>query len=102
MPVAEAFIVEQRRRKTLFDNNPYIPTRAGALSTHTLHAHVRALRAFATWLRRAGCTDENVLAGLAPPRTHKAVVDTLTDEVIQQLLRAIDRRRRAREMSPAR
>ena len=32
-----------------------------------------------------------MLAGLQPPRTHKAVVDTLADEEIQKLLQRIDR-----------
>ena len=87
----EAFIVAERRRTTLFQHNRYIPTKTASLSSHSIHGAVRALRAFATWLHEAGYTDANVLAALKPPKTHKAVVDTLTDEEIERLLRAIDR-----------
>ena len=91
IPLVERYTVEQRRRTARYEGHPFAPRAGGALSSHSVQAGVRALRAFATWLHQAGYTDENVLAGLRPPRTHKAVVDTLTDDEVQRLLAAIDR-----------
>jgi transposase len=56
-----------------------------------VHSYVRALRAFATWLHKAGYRQENVLADVRPPRTHKAVVETLTEAEIEALLQSVDR-----------
>jgi site-specific recombinase XerD len=91
IPLVERYTVEQRRRTARYEGHPFAPRREGPLSSHSVQAGVRALRAFATWLHRAGYTDENVLAALRPPRTHRAVVDTLTDDEVQRLLAAIDR-----------
>jgi site-specific recombinase XerD len=91
VPVVELFTVQLRRKTTKFENNPFTPTREGSLSSHTVNSYVRALRAFSTWLHQAGYFEENVLASVKPPRTHKAVVDTLTDAEIDKLIGSIDR-----------
>jgi site-specific recombinase XerD len=91
VPAVELFTVQLRRRTTRYVGHRYAPAQEGPLSSHTIHAAVRALRAFCTWLHRAGYLDENRLADVKPPRTHKAVVDTLTDEEVQRLLAAVDR-----------
>jgi site-specific recombinase XerD len=91
IPLVERYTVEQRRRTARYEGHPFAPRREGPLSSHSVQAGVRALRAFATWLHQAGYTEENTLAGLRPPRTHRAVVDTLTDDEVQRLLAAIDR-----------
>lgn len=91
VPVVEAYVVQHKRRTVRYESGANRPAVPGALSSHTLHSYVRALRAFATWLHRAGYLPENVLADVRPPRTHKAVVDTLTDEEIAKLVRAVDR-----------
>lgn len=90
-PVVEAFAVSLRKKTSQFDGHPFRPARKAALSSHTINSYVRALRAFANWLHRAGYLPENPLASVKPPKTHKAVVDTLTDEEITTLLAAIDR-----------
>jgi site-specific recombinase XerD len=91
IPTVELFTVQLRRKTTRYEGHRYAPIQDGPLSSHTVHAAVRALRAFSTWLHRAGYLPENRLADVKPPRTHKAVVDTLTDEEVQKLLAAVDR-----------
>lgn len=91
IPVVELFTVGLRRKTTRFENNPFTPTREGSLSSHTVNSYVRALRAFSTWLHQAAYWPENVLASVKPPKTHKAVVDTLTDPEVEKLLSSIDR-----------
>lgn len=90
-PVAEEFAVSLRRKTTQFQNHPFRPAHKAGLSSHTVNNYIRALRAFTNWLATAGYLAENPLAKLKPPRMHKAVVDTLTDEEITKLLASIDR-----------
>lgn len=90
--VGEAFAAHLRRKTSKYETHRFAPTRHEGLSSHTVHGYVRGLRAFSTWLWEAGYLPENVMAGLKPPRTHKAVVDTLTDLEIQSLLGAVDPR----------
>src|SRR5919199_5603683 len=74
IPTVELFTVQLRRKTTRYEGHRYAPTQDGPLSSHTVHAAVRALRAFSTWLHRASYLSENRLAHVKPPRTHKAVV----------------------------
>lgn len=89
--VVEAFAVSLRRKSTQFEGHPFRPAQQSALSSHTVNSYIRALRAFTNWLHTAGYLPVNPLASVKPPRTHKAVVDTLTDDEIAKLIASIDR-----------
>ena len=61
------------------------------LSPSTIHGHVRALKAFGSFLHAEGYTSVNRLAGFPLPRLPHRVVDVLTPEEIKQILAAIAR-----------
>lgn len=58
------------------------------LSTHGVHAHVRVLKVFASFLTDRGYTDANVLRGLKYPRTDPVSTRVLTDAEFERILRA--------------
>ncbi len=57
------------------------------LSPSTVACRVRALKAFASWLFREGYTDDNVLANLKLPKIPKKVIEPLTQDEIDRLIR---------------
>ena len=64
----------------------------GKLSPVTVQDHVRAIKAFCSWLLDNGYIEKNTLAKFPLPKIPKTIIKTLTIEQIQQLLQAIDKR----------
>ena len=56
----------------------------------SIQTYIRGLRAFFSWLRREGYTEENLLADLKPPKAPQQFVDVLTDEEVATVLASID------------
>ena len=63
---------------------------AGGLSGATVHAHVRVLKTFATWLAAEGWTTMDVFDKLKRPKLPEPVIEVLADEEIDRLLGAIN------------
>ena len=80
----------QSKRK--WDNHPSIAGRDDRLSPESIRTKVRALRAFFAWLHREEFTEENVLAGLKPPKAATKLVRVLTADEMQRLVSALDRK----------
>jgi len=57
------------------------------LSSQSVHAHVRVLKVFASYLAKREYTDRNVLSRLDYPKTDPVTIRTLSDEEIDRLLR---------------
>jgi site-specific recombinase XerD len=74
-------------KKTRFSDHPYTPAKPEPLSTATIHAHVRTLRAFFSWLVREGLIKDNYARDLKPPKLSKKVISTLSDEEILSILK---------------
>jgi site-specific recombinase XerD len=77
-------------QRNKFENHPYTPVKIEPLSTATIHAHVRTLRAFSSWLVGEGLTEENIARDLKPPKLVKKAVSTLSDEEILAILHTFD------------
>jgi len=60
---------------------------ARQLSPSTLACRVRALKGFSSWLFREGYTDENILTNLRIPKIPKKVIEPLTQDEIDILIK---------------
>jgi integrase/recombinase XerC/integrase/recombinase XerD len=56
------------------------------LSPYTIQGHVRALKAFSSWLFAEGYTPDSVLAGLKLPKVPTMMIEPLTQAEIEKLL----------------
>ena len=83
------FVVYMRERTTKWETNPFSPTKAGPLSTHTINSRVRALKAFFNWLGREGYTEGNTLTQLKVPRAQQKMVEILSENEIEKLVTCI-------------
>lgn len=72
-------------------NNLGIKKPSGKLSPHSVQGHVRAVKAFWSWLGTEGYVDENPLAKFPLPKVPDKLVTVLTSEQIVKLLTNIDR-----------
>lgn len=80
------YILELQNRDTRYENSPKQATKEGGLSPHTVHAHVRALKAFSSWLYEEGFTTKNTLSRLKPPKLPQTIIDILTEEEQRTIL----------------
>ena len=67
--------------------NFIIHEQARNLSPSTVACRVRALKAFVSWLLREGYADDNILANLKLPKIPKKVIEPLTQDEIDKLIR---------------
>jgi integrase/recombinase XerD len=63
----------------------------GSLSPYSIQGHVRAIKAFWSWLTGEGYVDKNVLAGFPLPKVPQYIIKTFTVDHLKKLLTAIDR-----------
>jgi len=80
------------RHKPKFKGHPFTPTQADYLSPRTVQCHVRALKAFSSWLYAEGYTPENRLKNLKIPKAPVAVVEPLTPEEIKKVTASINKK----------
>lgn len=69
-----------------------MPTLREGLSSHTTQGHVRALKAFASWLCEEGYTETNVLQRYRLPKARRVEPEWLREDEIERLLRVFDRK----------
>lgn len=79
------------RHKPKFQNHPYTPEQAEPLSPRTVQCHVRALKAFSTWLYLEGHTKENRLKNLKLPKAPSKIIEPLTPEEIREVVASINK-----------
>jgi len=63
----------------------------GKLSAYSVQGHVRALRAFWSWLRREGYIKENPLADFPLPKVPRNMIRTISLDEFKILLDSLDR-----------
>ena len=74
------------RNKPKYHNHPYILSTGKQISPRTVQCHVRALKAFSTWLYFEGHTKDNMLQNLKLPKAPSRIIEPLTPEEIKGLL----------------
>jgi site-specific recombinase XerD len=80
------------RHKPKFKGHPFTPTQADYLSPRTVQCHVRALKAFSSWLYAEGCTPENRLKNLKIPKAPVTMIEPLTPEEIKKITVSINKK----------
>lgn len=63
----------------------------GQLSAYSIQGHVRAIKAFFSWLYREGLIDENPLAKSPLPKVPKNLIKTIAAMDMKKLLNQVDR-----------
>jgi len=71
-------------------NNPHIKKK-GQLSPYSVQGHVRAVKAFWSWLHEEGYIDQNPLVKFPLPKVRKKIVQTLNMNQIKKLLNEVDK-----------
>lgn len=79
------------RHKPKFQGHPYTPEQGQLLSPKTVQCHVRALKAFSSWLYVEGHTKDNKLKNLKLPKAPTKVIQPLTPEEIKKVVVRIKR-----------
>lgn len=74
-----------------WETHPHIRSKSDGLSAHSIQGHIRAIKAFWTWLFKNGYLDHNTFAGFPLPKAPEKPFATMTVEQINQLLNAINR-----------
>jgi len=80
------------RHKPKFKGHPFTPTQADYLSPRTVQCHVRALKAFSSWLYSDGYTEENRLKNLKLPKAPITIIEPLTPEETKNIIGTINRK----------
>jgi len=79
------------RNKPKFQGHPYTPQQNKLLSPKTVQSHVRALKAFSSWLYAEGYTPENRLKILKVPKAPMKLIVPLKPEEIERVTSSINR-----------
>jgi len=79
------------RDKPKFQGHPYTPEQDKPLSPKTVQCHIRALKAFSSWLCAEGYTTENRLKNLKLPKAPSKIIESLTPEEIKQVITSINK-----------
>lgn len=89
LELVRTYILHLQKRPK-FEGHPYTPTQNVRLSPATVENHVRALRAFFSWLHREGYTEEHVLQRLRLPKVPRILIEPLNDVEVAALFSAFD------------
>lgn len=79
------------RSRPKFRGHPYTPEQDELVSPRTVQCHVRALKAFSSWLYGEGYTEENRLRNLKLPKAPTKMIEPLTPEEINRVIASINR-----------
>jgi len=88
--VVRGYILYLRHRPE-FHGHPYTPEQNVTLSPQTIRGHIRALKAFSTWLYLEGYTTENRLKNLKLPKAPAKIVEPLSPDEIKRSVASINK-----------
>jgi site-specific recombinase XerD len=80
------------QHKHKYQGHPYIPEQRKLLSTASVQCHVRALKAFSSWLYAEGYTSENIFKNLKIPKASVMVIEPLTPGEIKKITASINKK----------
>jgi len=73
------------RQRPRFQGHRFTPSK-GTVSAKTVQGHVRALKAFSTWLYSEDYTEDNRLQSLKLPKAPTRLIEPLTPNEIQRIM----------------
>ena len=77
------------RERPRFQGHPFTPSN-GKVSAKTVQGHVRALKAFSTWLYSEDYTEDNRLQSVKLPKAPTKFIEPLNPNEIQRIIDSID------------
>jgi site-specific recombinase XerD len=77
------------RQRPRYEGHPYMPRQGQLLSAKTVQCHIRALKAFSSWLYRDGYTQDNRLVNLKLPKAPLRVLEPLSSDEVKAVLSSI-------------
>jgi site-specific recombinase XerD len=89
--IAREYIIYLKNRHK-FLGHPCTPEQGETLSVETVRCHVRALKAFSTWLYEEQYIEENVLQKLKLPKAPQVIIEPLTKMDIDRVVACIDKK----------
>lgn len=87
---ARLFIADLQSRTERYTGHPFAKPRKGGLSPHTIHAYVRVLKTFSSWLFEEGFTKANVLGRLKRPKLPEPMIEILSGAEIANIVSRIN------------
>ncbi|MFC2004562.1 tyrosine-type recombinase/integrase [Chloroflexota bacterium] len=78
--------------KPKFQGHPFTPQQNKLLSPRTVQCHVRALKAFASWLYVEDYTAHNSLQNLKLPKAASKIMEPLTSQEVKKIARSINKK----------
>ena len=87
--IREYIIHLQHKKK--YAGHPYTPVQSKTLSPRTIQCHVRALKAFSTWLCEEGFTEDNRLSKLRMPKAPTKLIQPLSPQEIDIITGVINK-----------
>ena len=89
LDLIRTYILHLQKRQRFVDR-PYVPTKDERLSPASVENHVRATRAFFSWLHREGYTEEHILQRLKLPKVPVVLIEPLNDVEVATIFSAFD------------
>ncbi len=86
--IREYIIHLQHKKK--YEGHPYTPVQSKTLSPRTIQCHVRAVKAFSTWLYDEGYTEDNMLSKLRMPKAPVKLIEPLSPQEINTITSVIN------------
>lgn len=86
---ARAFVVHLQGKTTRFEDHHMRPTKEGGLSPHSVHAYVRTLKTFGSWLVEEGYVEAHPFERLKAPKLPETMIEVLSDDEIRRMVASI-------------
>jgi site-specific recombinase XerD len=77
--------------KPKYEGHPFTPKQSNPVSPRTVQCHVRALKAFSSWLNAEGYTPENRLKYLKLPKAPMIVIEPLSYDETKTIFASINK-----------
>jgi site-specific recombinase XerD len=85
-----AFVASLRARSVRYVDHPRKHPEEGGLAPSTIHAYVRCLKAFGSWLADEGLVSSNPFTRLKRPKLPLPVIEILSDDEIERIMQGIN------------
>ncbi|MEI2691569.1 MAG: tyrosine-type recombinase/integrase [Anaerolineae bacterium] len=86
---ARTFVAHLQGKSTRYDEHHMRPTEKGGLSPHSVHAYVRTLKTFGSWLVEEEYVEVHPFQRLKPPKLPDTMIEVLSDDEIRRMIAAI-------------
>ncbi len=90
--LARQYVASLQEQDEKWSDHPTHPAKKGKLKTSTIHAHIRAIKTFGSWLVADNYVRSDPFARLKRPKIPETVIEILSDEEIDRIFASINPR----------